>query len=379
VRSSGMARGRIVTAFFWVCILSVPVATFVIAIGRLSYWTIPALPAHIEGGPLLSYDPEVGFVAPPNASIRWTGFDAGGKTTVQFQVHTDRRGARVANRGEQNPSPADIVIVGDSFAWGYGVEGHETFAFQTIGALGGSGANLAFASYGTTQSLLLLRRHRDLSPRLVIFPLTIDHLWRNVSPCARSAYPFCLDYAHVAWDARGQPHIAPPRSDGVARLHRQMRAEQRGLDPATWLVHGLDVIVAQLRYRAANATASDRDKQNAALEFLIPKIASTARDMKATLLIVFLPDQSMAPSPETLSRSAQRFGYRFLDLSEAYGKLEAAARATLYLPNDGHPSAAGHALIARELASYIRREGLLELPGVRRPSFSSRGKTSSAK
>jgi hypothetical protein len=356
--SADRPHGTIVTAVFWVCILSVPIVAVVIAIGGLSYWSIPPIRGRIEGGPLLSYDPEVGYVAPPNGSIRWTVFDAEGKPTLQFQVHTDRRGARVANRGDQNPSPVDVVMVGDSFSWGYGVEGHQTFALRTIGALGGSGANLAFAGYGTTHSLQLLRRHRDLAPTLVIFGLTFDHLWRNVSPCARSYYPFCLDYAHVAWNAKGRPAIAPPRSDGVARIHRQMRAEGEGLDPLTWIVHGLDVIVAQLRYQRANRTASDRDKQNA-LEFLIQEMASAAREMNATLLIVFLPDQSKAPSPEMLSRSAQKFGYRFLDLSEAFGRLGAAAHAALYLPNDGHPSVAGHALIAQELVAYIRREGLL--------------------
>ena len=346
-------------AFFWAIILSVPIIAMVGGIGYMSYWTIPPFRVKIEGDPFLSYDPEVGYVARPNSSTKWTVFDADGNISLQFHAHTDRRGARVANRGEQNPEPFDIVIVGDSFAWGYGVEGHETFALNTISALGASGANLALSSYGTTHSLQLLRRNRDLAPKLVILGLLRDHLWRNVSPCAPSAYPFCMDYAHVAWNENGQPYIAPPRSNGVARVHRQMRAERGSLDPLTWIVHGLDIIVAELRFRAANATASDREKQDAALEFLIREMASTASEMKAALLIVYLPDQSMSPSPAMLSRSAQKLGYRFLDLSEAFAKLGAAARSKLYLPKDGHPSAAGHALIAQELVAYIRREHLL--------------------
>jgi hypothetical protein len=356
---AGVRPGKIRAAFFWAIVISLPTMVFVVGIGYVSYWSIPPFRVSIEGDPFFSYDPEAGYVARPNSTTKWTVFGADGNTTLQFQVHTDRRGARVANRGEQNPERVDIVMVGDSFTWGYGVEGHETFAFKTIGALGGSGANLALAGYGTTHSLQLLRRNRDLAPKLVIYGVGRDHLWRNVSSCGRSAYPFCLDYAHVAWNEKGRPYIAFPRSDGVARVHRQMRAEQGGLDPATWIVHGLDVIVAQLRSRAADATASHRDKQDAALEFLIEQMASTAGEMKAALLIVYLPDQSMSPPPEMLSPSAQKFGYRFLDLSEAFMKVGAAARPKLYLPNDGHPSVAGHALIAQKLVAYIRREQLL--------------------
>jgi hypothetical protein len=40
-------------------------------------------------------------------------------------------------------------------------------------------------------------------------------------------------------------------------------------------------------------------------------------------------------------------------------RIEETARQNLYLQNDGHPSAAGHALIAQELIAFIRRENLL--------------------
>ena len=356
---SGTQRGKILTASFWAIILSGPVIAMVIGIGYMSYWTIPPLRAQIEGDHLFVYDPEIGYVARPSNSSKWTVVGTEGKPTLQYHLFTDRLGARVSHRGEQSPDRVDVLLVGDSFTWGHGVEGHETFAFKTIRALGGSGANLALPSYGTTHSLQMLRRNRHLTPKLVIFPLTRDHLWRNASACARSYYPFCLDYSHVAWDAKGQAYIAPPRSDGIARIQLQLRAEQGRLDPVTWIVHGLDVVVAQVRFKLANAVAADKARQDAALEFLIQQMASTVSEMNAVLLVVYLPDESMSPSPEILSRSAQKLGYRFLDLSEAFMKIEAAARPKLYLPNDGHPSASGHALIAEELIAYIRREQLL--------------------
>jgi hypothetical protein len=356
---SGTQRGMTLSALFWAAILSIPVIISVIWIGYMSYWTIKPFRMAIEGDPLFVYDPEIGYVARPNSSVRWTVLGSDGRPALQYHVHTDRLGARVAHPGAQSPGHVDILMVGDSFTWGHGVEADQTFAFKTITALGGSGANLALASYGTTHSLQMLRRHRHLTPKLVIFPLTRDHLWRNASACARSYYPFCLDYSHVAWDAKGLPYIAPPRSDGVARVQLQLRAEQGRLDPMTWITHGLDVVAAQVRFKTANAVAVDEAKQDAAFEYLIRQMASTVSEMKAGLLIVYLPDESMAPSPGMLAPSAEKLGYRFLDLTPAFAGLGAAARRNLYLPNDGHPSTAGHALIAQELIAFIRQEKLL--------------------
>jgi hypothetical protein len=352
-------RVRFRTAVYYLLMLLIPLIIMWIGIGYVSYWTIPSVPVSVEGDSYYAFDSEIGYAARPNSSTKWTVFGVDGKVTLQYHAYTDRRGARVVNRGEQTPDHVDVLLIGDSFTWGYGVEGHETFAFKTISALGGNGINLALASYGTVHSLQMLRRNRDLKPKLVIFLFTNDHLWRNVSACARSYYPFCLDVAHLAWDSTGRAYIAAPRSDGVARIQRQVQAEQGRLDPATWVMHGLDVIVSQLRFKAANAVALDLNKQSAALESLIQQMATTTSAMRAVLLIVSLPDVSMAPPPEILPQSAKKFDYRFLNLAEPFMKLGATARSKLYLPNDGHPSQAGHALVAQELIAYIRKEQLL--------------------
>ena len=265
----------------------------------------------------------------------------------QYRVHTDQRGARVSGPGRRSPDQVDILILGDSFAWGHGVENDDTRVQDHRGAQA-SGTNLALASYGTTQSLQLLRRYRGLAPKLVIFTLVQNHLWRNVTACTRSAYPFCMDSAHVAWDRQGRAYVAGPWSDGVARLRLQMRADRQGLDPWTWLVHGLDVAVARVRYETANAAALDTAKQNAALAFLIEQIALTTREMNARLLVVFLPDESMLLPPELLANSAARLGYAFG--SEAGFRAAPTERTTrVVFAGDGHPSVAGHALIAQEL------------------------------
>jgi hypothetical protein len=117
---------------------------------------------------------------------------------LRYDLYTDSRGARVSRPGEQTPGQIDILFIGDSFTWGHGVQNEQTFAAKTANALGLAGANLAMGSYGGPQALQMLRRHRDPRPKLVILAVISDTPRRNISACASSYFPFCLDGSHVA-------------------------------------------------------------------------------------------------------------------------------------------------------------------------------------
>src|SRR6266498_1910414 len=53
---------------FWIIIFALPAIAFVIAIGYVSYWTVPNTPLTFSGDPIIAYDPEIGFVPRPNSS-----------------------------------------------------------------------------------------------------------------------------------------------------------------------------------------------------------------------------------------------------------------------------------------------------------------------
>jgi hypothetical protein len=55
---------------------------------------------------------------------------------------------------------------------------------------------------------------------------------------------------------------------------------------------------------------------------------------------------------------------RLLDLTEAFQR-ERDKGANLYIVGDGHPNQAAHALISREVAKYVRENGLLEVTASR--------------
>ncbi len=349
------------TLIFWGILVTLPIVAILAGIGTIAYWTVPTAPFVLQGQPLIAYDPEIGFVPYPNTVTQRTDTDRKGNVKLSYHVFNDRRGARVTQPGQSAPAHPDIVFLGDSFTWGHGVENEQTFAHLVPLALGVTGANLAMASYGTTQSLLMLRRNLDLAPRLIVHTFTTDHLVYSTWPCASSYYPFCLDVAHVAWDKEGRPRIAPPWSDGTTRSQLQVKADHERLDPLTWIVHGVDVAYGRILWAEGNKARLDRDRQNQAIEFLFAEMAKTARSIGAALLFVYMP--TAGEIPDVFVNSAARLDVPLLDMSPVFQAHQAVAGAPpLTFPSDSHPNVAGNALIASTMVAFIRDRGLLRQP-----------------
>jgi hypothetical protein len=72
-------RGPVLTAIFWIIILSVPIVALLIGTGYIGYWTIPPFRVMAEGDPLFMFDAETGYLARPNGSTKWTALGADDK------------------------------------------------------------------------------------------------------------------------------------------------------------------------------------------------------------------------------------------------------------------------------------------------------------
>jgi len=337
------------TTAFWLVLAAIPIATFIVGLGWISYWSVRSFPIRIEGGSSISYDPEMGFVPTPNSSTQRTD-----NPTLSYHIYTDRRGARVSHPGDQSAGKLDTLFIGDSFTWGAGLEAEDTYAALVAQRLHLISANLAMASYGTTQALQMLRRNLDTRPRTVIYPVIIDHWRRNVSACAPAYYPFCLDTSYVSLDANGSPGIRPPKTNGVRRADLQIQYERKGLAPVQWVVHGIDVTRGRILLRAANATAADLHLQAAAMDFLLSEMTKTTQAIGASLVVVFIPGRDqMLPAPAQVPQLSQRLGFRFLDVTQSIRANRAPA--DLYLP-DGHPNKAGDALIAEDIVNFLSNQ-----------------------
>jgi len=347
-------------AFDWpglALLIAAILATSSFGIWFAGYRLINKFPIRVEGGSILSYDPVLGFVALPNSATK--RFDRpdhpenGG-----YDLYADRLSARVSAAGEQTPDKVDVLFIGDSVTYGAGVQNAQTYANIVPRLLGAVGVNLAFPSYGTTLSLLMLRRNLNLRPRLVVYSILTDHLRRNVLPCADFYYTFCMDQAYVTTG----PKIHPPWTNGVRRLKTQIMYETRGLDPFTWFVHGIDVVIGRvlfgysLQYSVQYALhkTEDTKAREIGLDYLLGEMATAAKSINAKLIVVFIPILGETSTPAAITKVVQgRRGIDFLDLTKLFQQ-QGRAVTEMYIPNDGHLSVMGHALVADAIADHVR-------------------------
>lgn len=328
-------------------------ASVLAGIAIAAYLTIPSIPLISEGDRLLVFDPEIGARANPSSHARRIYPAVRDRQTFAFDIYTDDRGARVDGPGQRSPAQVDVLVVGNSFSWGYALANPETYARHLARELGTGVSNFAMAAYGTTQSLQTLRRNGDLKPRLIVYGIIAHHFERNVMPCLPSYYPFCFDASHVTWNAAGEPYIAPPESNGVRRFQRHLAGDFT--NPVTWLTHGVDVIRGRIEYaQATYSTPTDRKKEEA-LGYLLREMERSATAIGAKLLVVYLPTNYYS-APEALPRLIGDI--QLLDLTQAFQR-ERDKGANLYIVGDGHPNRAAHELISREIAKYVRDNGLL--------------------
>jgi hypothetical protein len=330
----------------------------VIGIWVAAYLTVWTPPLSSEGDGIVVYDPEIGMVARRNAHTRQIYPAIADRAAFTFDVDTDDRGSRVDAPGQRSAAQYDILSIGDSFTWAYALANQDSYASRIGPALGVRVENLALAAYGTVQSLQVLERNLDLRPKLVVYGIIAHHFERNVWACAPSDYEFCLDVSHVAWDDRGTPYIAPPASNGVRRLEVHRHGDYR--NPVAWLSHGADVIYGRISLAWTRSHEPDEAKKDEAMLYLLQQMNRVVIDRQARLLVVFLPTNYYGP-PAALPGIIDKVGggIDYLDLTDAFARNRRDGGPNPYIVGDGHPSAAGHALIARQVAEHVRKAGLL--------------------
>jgi hypothetical protein len=139
----------------------------------------------------------------------------------------------------------------------------------------------------------------------------------------------------------------------VRRFQRHLAGDF--IDPIGWLDHGIDVIRGRIEYARATYSLPSEEKKEEALAFLLREMERSASAIGAKLLVVYLPTNYYS-APPGLQRVIG--DTRLLDLTEAFQR-ERDKGTNLYIVGDGHPNQAANELIAREVAKYVRDNGLL--------------------
>jgi lysophospholipase L1-like esterase len=309
-------------------------------------------------------DPEVRYLLAPNQH-GWIddGF-----------VTTNSRGFR---GGETEvPKPAGrlrIVVIGDSVAFGMGVNDADTFSQQLEQQLRAQRpereidvVNLAVPGYATRQEVALLERNvAVLKPDMVLLGF-----YENDLPDTIDDNGVTGTRINVSRPAEGQVlHMNPGPSSWIERQARRSRAVYIASHALKGLVHrgegkqGSSMELDLLEGRASAELETAWQRVATQLERL--QASATRSEFVAGIVVLPPREQVLGLYADSeyqrrVSRLAEHLGLFVIDPLPAL-KASSHNKGALFIPYDrNHPSAAGHRVIARAIIDYFNQhEGLV--------------------
>ena len=309
----------------------------------------------LEGDWLFDESAQWGLRLAPNVSASY----AEPARQLAFHIYTDPRGLRVDAPGVRVDGPVDVLVVGGSFFFGWGVEAEDSVSERLARRTGLRVANAATPAVGTASAAAAVERLGELSPRLVVYGIIDDHVRRNGCPCAAAISPLCLaqpyltasDTGDVRWHAPVSSTLAP--IGGMTRAYPELMDDGISLAGMYWALRS----AAGLAYRrVALPCASDAADQGAMLHAALDRLVASAGD--ARTLVVYVPPLSgAAPSGAVpAAQLAARVDLRYLDLTRrvrSYLRAGDGAAPRLSLLDDLHPNPTGHELIAAAICTEL--------------------------
>lgn len=302
---------------------------------------------------ILQRDLEIGWTLMPNARSWHAALDFG------VWVNTDDLGFRTTETGARHTSgraDREVLVLGDSFAFGWGVTGEQMVSSALARELSTRSASYAVRTagvpgYSTDQEYLLWRR---LSP--VMHPDQVVLLFHQSDPPAN--IQLIADMSRFAYHkprfqvVDGRLHLA-----GVPVPDKDVVNPLTALEPVKALLRPLalyGLLQASLRngftWSVVAPAPAVRPIEPAAYAMTAELLKALDGDIRAhgaTLLVALIPT---APDmTQRLAGMCRTLGIAFLDLQAAFTN-----QSGVRLVHDGHWNARGHAVAARAIAPLVR-------------------------
>jgi len=346
----------------------------------------------LSRGVLHEYDPRAGWRCASNLDARYMlprSFDA--------HIRCNSQGLRGGEVPREKPAGRTrVAVLGDSFMWGYGVEDDEVFAHVLTREIPDSDAvNLAANGYSTVQELIRFEDVGvDYDPDVVVVGFYWNDLEDNFDdkhggrPVARlDGDTLHIDNSPVRrhWKAGykqwlrhhsrlfGFVEYATSLVEETYKLRiEEQRWARRGGSPPRQPRPSAPGV---MKFSGRDVYAPPRpevDRAWLAVRLVLARIVDLERQRGGRTLVLYVPDRyAMSPErfhefygddpeldwnrpSERLAQIARSVGADYLDPSPAFRA--APDPVALFLPRNGHWSAAGHALAARLAAQRILAE-----------------------
>jgi len=264
-----------------------------------------------------------------------------------FQGESQGMTIRTNSRGMRGPEPLPagtpnlmrIAVLGDSFAFGFGLDEEHTFPRLLQNDLQASELgedravdvlDLGVSGYSTRDEVLALKKYLDLRPDLVLVAYCLN------DPECEPTQQLPRFFTEPEWWQHSHVLRAVARKLRAREMARSGGVYTRFLhEPSGW------------RWRSVcDAFAGLRE---------------LAREHDFQVAVVIFPMTEIVPWEhyryrgvhEQVSREAERNGFPVLDLLDAYSEHDPAA--LVLSPTDRHPNVLGHQVAAEAIAAFLRQ------------------------
>lgn len=306
--------------------------------------------------------PYIGFLYPPNTTGEVSHGD------FNFTYTTDEKGFR---NSRPWPQSADIVAVGDSMVFGYGVEddqswlallsaAHPELSIVNLGLIGASPQQY-YRVYETLGA--------ELKPKVLLYCLFPGNDIRDArlfNDWLEAGRPGNYD----VW--RFFKGKTPDEQSGVERLLRSsylgafIRESLKDIKVSTEIRGKTFELADGNRIRLTPSFVAHAQPESPTFNLILDAIEETrmlAEKTGTQFLVVLVPTKEEIylplfgkPTPDTIrpfSQALEERGIAYLDLAPYF--LGSAKEGTqLYFEVDGHPNATGYKILADAVKSYLK-------------------------
>lgn len=345
--SFGYERIRSLMSHMLLVLASILVALLIgeIILRSLGYRPLQSVPPPEE--PFLTHHPLFGWYHVPNSDHIFR------RAPFSVRVRINNMGLRDSTYSyAQTDGRKRILILGDSFAWGFGVEQHEMFSERLEANLENIDViNAAVTGYSTDQELLWLE-HEGIkyNPNVIVLSLVGNDIPMNdfnlvygnkYKPRFVLETDSTLRLVDVPVPLPStesiKPHWLSRKSSFAALIEKVVGRIRR------WSTGGLNPELIDYRSRLTSA--------------IIGKIEDVAEEIGACLIVLVTKEYWLdtAGSYEDFVDGLAPSGFMIIDLEQQPGY----STKQMTIQEDGHWNTRGHAFIAKSLQAFMRTNNIL--------------------
>ena len=338
---------RLYRALTILLVIGISVAS-VIGVEFVARWLLPAwAPTRPERVTLWQYDSLLGWAQNPGTSVTFAGRD------YSVNVEINSQGLRDQEYSIDKSSKKRMLILGDSFGWGFGVEVNERFSevieerhpdWEII--------NASVSGYGTDQQFLYLReRGVTYKPDAVVLVMSGTDFHNNT---VGEEYWYYKPVFQVSDGRLEVQNVPVPASTLLQRIRRFVFAN-------TYLGHGILGVewklMSFLRGRAPSGSIlagnePAESEEDAVTYHLVKAIAQTCASQSIQFFVV--TGKMSADHEREIGDLAHQNGIPALILGTSIDSVGSSLR----FPHDEHWNRDGHKFVADRTEIFLHESGL---------------------